>query len=230
MVLAASAGWFCTAPAQAEALLVGAAAGYKKPVEALCAEYVRMGGEAPRRFYGNLGQIIAQSERDARVDVLIGDAAFLDQSKLEFARRVDLGVGRLALAWARGVRIERAEEAQSLARVAMPDPRQAIYGRAAEAFVQQSAWRFAHPPKLLSTVPQISAYLRSGEIDAGFINLTEALALGEAIGGYIELPRESYPAIRIQAAFPAAADDDSEDCARFLQGAGARAILSAHGL
>ena len=31
---------------------------------------------------------------------------------------------------------------------------------------------------IVGTVPQVSTYLLSGEVDVGFINLTEAMALG----------------------------------------------------
>ena len=166
-VLALSWAWSLTA--HAEALLLGAAAGYKKPVEALAQHYTASEGRELRRFYGNIGQIITQSERDGRVDVLIADATFLDQAPFALPQRVDLGVGRLVLAWAKGVNLKQVKDVQTLERVALPDARQAIYGRAAEAFIRYESLVFGVPPKVFSTVPQISAYLRSGEIDAGFI-------------------------------------------------------------
>ncbi|MGD9888777.1 MAG: molybdate ABC transporter substrate-binding protein [Halothiobacillaceae bacterium] len=219
--------------AQAEALLIGAAAGYKKPLEALAQHYTASEEHALRRFYGNIGQIITQSERDGRVDVLVGDAAFLDQAPFAIAQRVDLGVGRLVLAWAKGVELKQVKDVQTLGRVALPDARQAIYGRAANAFIRHENLSFVVPPKVLSTVPQISAYLRSGEIDAGFINLTEALALGDSIGGYFELPESSYAPILIQAAVPAKNDADSTEVdafLRFLQSPPAQKILKGYGL
>ena len=223
----------CSLSAHAEALLLGAAAGYKKPVEALAQHYAASEGHELRRFYGNIGQIITQSARDGRVDVLIGDAAFLDQAPFALPQRVDLGVGRLVLAWAKGVNLKQVKDVQTLGRVALPDARQAIYGRAAEAFIRHENLVFSVPPKVLSTVPQISAYLRSGEIDAGFINLTEALALGDNIGGYLELPASSVPPIRIQAAVPAqtdAAQAEVDAFLLFLQSPPAQKILQDYGL
>lgn len=186
--------------AWADSLLLGAAAGYKKPVEALCQAFERENGVNVRRFYGNVAQILAQSERDGRVDVIIGDQVFLEKAGLSFAQRVDLGSGRAVLAWARGVTLERLEDLPRLERVTMPDPAQAIYGRAATEFLQHSGLEREVKLRVVGTVPQVAAYLVRGEIDAGFINLTEALALGDSIGGYLELPQASYTPIRIEAA------------------------------
>lgn len=227
-------GWLgAAAPVLAgEALLLAAGAGYKKPFEELCARFGDESGIEVRRLYGNIHQILTQAERDGRVDVLIGEGHFLDRSGLRFDRRVPLGEGRLVLAYARGVRLGRPEDAASLARVAMPDPRQAIFGRAAREYIEHDGLHFGKAPMVVSTVPQVAAYLASGEIDAGFINLTEALALGERIGGWIELPRGSYTPIRIEAALPAAGVPHPlrERFVQFLASDAARAILKRHGL
>lgn len=57
--------------------------------------------------------------------------------------------------------------------------------------------------KIVQTMPQISAYLTSGQIDAGFFNLTEALAVKGQLGGYVVLQPGvgSYAPIDIVAAF-----------------------------
>lgn len=216
----------------ADSLLLAAGAGYKKPVESLCAQFSQDTGIEMRRFYGNIAQILAQSERDGRVDVLIGDGKFLDKSRLELSRRVYLGTGRAVLAWTRGVKLERLADVTNLARVAMPDPKQAIYGRAAAEYIEYAGLRFAKAPMVVATVPQISTYLVTGEIDAGFINLTETLALRDKIGGYIELPTDSYTAIRIQAVLPVQAEPHPvrERFADYLTSEHARTILREFGL
>jgi len=227
-------GWLgAAAPVLAgEAILLAAGAGYKKPFEELCTRFTEASGIEVRRLYGNIHQILTQAQRDGRVDVIIGEGHFLDRSGQRFDRRVPLGEGRLVLAYARGVRLERPEDVAGLTRVAMPDSRQAIFGRAAQEYIEHASLQFDKAPMVVSTVPQVSAYLASGEIDAGFINLTEALALGERIGGWIELPRGSYCPIRIEAALPAAETPHPlrERFVQFLASDAARAILTRHGL
>ncbi len=226
-----------TPVARADGLLLGAAAGYKKPMEAVCTEFERESGLKLRRFYGNISQIVAQSARDGRVDVLVGDRAFLDKSGIAFSRRITLGQGRAVLAWRRGLHLQKLDQLATLRKVAMPDPKQAIYGRAAEEFLAHAALAPAAPPKVVGSMSQVVAYLVSGEVDAGFINLTEALALGDAIGGYLELPGESHTPILIEAAFPVREDaPDARNAAwveRFaghLAASGTRSVLHGFGL
>ncbi len=83
-------------------LLLMAGAGYKRPVEALCADFTRDTGIPVERSYGNLQQIFAQARASGRVDVLIGDADFIDHAKdLNLPQRQTLGQGKLVLAWRR---------------------------------------------------------------------------------------------------------------------------------
>ncbi len=56
------------------ALLLMAGAGYKRPVEALCAAFIQASGVAVEHSYGNLQQIFAQAKASGGVDVLVGDA------------------------------------------------------------------------------------------------------------------------------------------------------------
>lgn len=227
-------GWMgAAAPVLAgEAILLAAGAGYKKPFEELCERFVEETGIEVRRLYGNIHQILTQAKRDGRVDVIIGEGHFFEHSGLRFDRRVPLGEGRPVLAYARGVRLVHPEDVVSLARVAMPDPRQAIFGRAAREYIEHAGLHFDKAPMVVTTVPQVAAYLASGEIDAGFINLTEALALGERIGGWIELPRGSYTPILIEAGLPAEEEPHPlrERFVQFLASDEARAILSRRGL
>ncbi|MBB1074945.1 substrate-binding domain-containing protein [Rhodoferax sp. 4810] len=231
------------------ALLLMAGAGYKRPVEALCAAFTQASGVAVERSYGNLQQIFAQAKASGGVDVLVGDAAFIDKAQdLHLPRRIKLGQGILTLAWRRnlevatgaaglaGMRALLAVPAQS---VALPNPQQAIYGNAAkELLLAQGMWSGLQDRlKVVGTVPQVSAYLTAGEVDLGFMNLTEALAVKDQLGGFIELPSGagSYPEIAIVAAFSEASklplDPASiQQFALFLETPQARDILRRAGL
>lgn len=84
----------------------------------------------------------------------------------------------------------------------------------------------------MATVPQVSAYLTSGEVDAGFVNLTEALALSGRIGGYRELDPGLYDPIRIVAGVIRGRENRPgvAELAAFLETPEARAALARHGL
>jgi molybdate transport system substrate-binding protein len=46
-------------------------------------------------------------------------------------------------------------------------------------------------------VPQVGSYITSGEVDAGFVNKTEALAIAGRAGSVLELPQSCYDPIEI---------------------------------
>ena len=216
----AVASWLGAArPAHAQtspALLLLAGAGYKRPVEALCAAFTQATGVAVERSYGNLQQVLAQAKASGRVDVLVGDADFIDRAQdLKLPQRISLGHGILTLAWRRNLPVSGGLSGLAGARellaapthsVTLPNPQQTIYGNAARQLLQaQGLWDgLQERLKMVGTVPQVSAYLTAGEIDIGFMNLTEALAVKDQLGGFIELPSGagSYAPVNIVAAMP----------------------------
>jgi molybdate transport system substrate-binding protein len=224
--------------ADAAPLLLMAGAGYKRPAEALCAAFTRETGIPVERSYGNLQQVFAQIRASGRVDVLLGEADFVEHAKdLDLPQRLPLGDGILVLAWRRD--FDMPQNLLDVQSVAMPNPQQAIYGRAAQQWLQaQGLWDGLQSRlKVVQTVPQVSAYLTSGQIDAGFVNLTEALAIKDQLGGMTVLKSgaDSYAPIHIVAAFPAegAQPDTASSRARFaqfLQSARAHEILRKAGL
>lgn len=193
--------WLCllTTSASAETLFIGAAAGYKKPLETLLTQFSQSSGHEVKRYYGNVSQVLKQAELDGRVDLVVGDETFIQKSGLTVVESVNLGQGLLVLAYRQGVEVKTPSQLSSL-RVAMAEPKQAIFGQATQQ------WLTKHPEikiadlKQVSTIPQVMAYISSGEVDAGFVNLTEALAAKGKIGGYLSLDAQDYSPIRIQAA------------------------------
>lgn len=231
---------FCASlcPAFAEqTLMVAAGAGYKRPVQELAAAFERHAGIRVEAFYGNMGQVLAQAGQSDRVALVFGDRAFLKNAKrLGFSRYLPVGRGRLVLAWPHGKRLNDPAEltGPDFARIALPDPRHAVYGKAASQFLERSALAPKLRERLLTvaTVPQVAAYLIRGEVDAGFINLTEALAVAGRLGGYQEIDPTQYDPIQIVAgvidgreALPGVAA-----LAAFLETPEARSALARHGL
>ncbi len=218
-----------------ESLTIAAGAGYKKPLLELYRLYSAQTGVEITPVFGNMRSVISQSENSGRVALAVGDRRIL-QSSGRFERFVALGRGRLVLAWADKMPADprAALLAPGVERVAMPDPNKTIYGRAAEAFLRKYGLKEKLGERLLvtGTVPQVSSYLVARSVDAGFINLTDALALGERIGGYSELPEVSYEPIEIVAAVVEGHGEDT-DVTRwldFLNTLEAQRILTEAGL
>jgi len=248
MLWAAAAAVSPRAPAaQPAALLVMAGAGYKRPVEALCAAFSRESGVPVERSYANLPQLFAQIRASGRVDVLIGDAALIDAAPdLDLPQHIPLGHGRLVVAWRRKLLgryspepiTDPVRDLPHMQSIAMTQP-QTIYGHAAEQWLRANGlWSTLQDRlKMVQTLPQVSAYLTSGQIDAGFLNLTEALAVKGQLGGFVELQpgAGSYTPIGVIAALPAAQAHPETAAARaafaqFLQSPAARGLLDAAGL
>ena len=223
-------------PVAAQALTIGSGAGYRRPVDELAAAFRKQTGLEVNLVYGNMGRVISQIKSGGVVDVFLGERRFLKASGLAFGRSAELGRGRLVLAWPKGGSLASPQDLTRAAveRVAVPDPKKAIYGRAGMEFLANSGLMPRVKPKLLvvGTVPQVSTYLLSGEIDAGFLNLTDVLGLGPRIGGFLKLDEKLYSPLVIMAAVlaDAPAPDQAGRFLDFLATPEARKIVAAHGL
>jgi len=225
------------APANAaETITVAAGAGYKKMVMDLAQVYTERTGIQVEQLYGNMGQTCSQAKNSGLVDCVVGDKRYLDGSGLAFQKMHEIGRGKLVAAFAKGLRIEDPADIVhgGITRVAMPDPKKAIYGRAAHEFLTSSGIREQVRDKLLvvATVPQVSSYLLSKEVDVGFINLTDALAIENRIGGTILVDQKLYAPIVIVAGILENAPNPETlaKFARFLDTDEARSIARKHGL
>lgn len=221
----------------AEPLAIAAGAGYKRPVVELAQAFERQAGIQVESFFGNMGQVMAQAVQSERVALVFGDQAFLDAAKqLRFERYLSAGKGRLVLAWPKGRSLSQAGDLTQPAfiRIALPDMRHAVYGKAAAEYLEHSGLGARVNDRLLTvaTVPQVSAYLVSGEVDAGFINLTDAIGVRDRIGGFIEIDPALYGEIRIVAGVVEGRSQLSgvSELAAFLETPEAKAILARHGL
>lgn len=224
--------WLCllATSATAETLFMGAAAGYKKPLEVLLTQFSQASGHEVKRFYGNVSQVLKQAELDGRVDLVVGDEAFIQKSGLSVVESASLGQGVLVLVYRKGVEVNALSQLNSL-RVAMAEPKQAIFGQATQQWLTNHTDIKIADLKQVSTIPQVMAYISSGEVDAGFVNLTEALASSGKIGGYLTLDAKDYTPIRIQAARLDAVDSAAlTDLMTFLRSESAQQQLRSFGL
>lgn len=224
--------WLCllATSVTAEPLFMGAAAGYKKPLEVLLTQFSQASGHEVKRYYGNVSQVLKQAELDGRVDLVVGDEAFIQKSGLSVVESVNLGQGVLVLAYRQGIEVKALSQLNTM-RVAMAEPKQAIFGQATQQWLAQHPDIKIADLKQVSTIPQVMAYISSGEVDAGFVNLTEALSAGNKIGGYLTLDTKDYAPIRIQASRLDAVDSAALTALmQFLRSESAQQQLRAFGL
>jgi len=220
----------------ADPLSVASAKGYKKPMMQLFEAFEKQYKIPVTPIFGNMRQTIAQSRLSGKVSLIIGDRAFLEHSALSVAAYIPLGRGKLVLAYPKGSGIKTIADLENAAlkRIALPDPKKAIYGKAAMQYLRQSGLFAKIGEKLLvvGTVPQVSSYLITNEVDAGFINLTDALNIRDKIGGYIEADPALYSSIEIVCAVLSGHENDAQADAftAFLNTPEARALLEASGL
>lgn len=227
---------FAALSLQAGTLSVAAAKGYKKPMMTLFKRFEAAQGITITPVFGNMRQVIAQTRLSGKVSIVVGDRDFLERSELNVASFAPLGNGRLVLAYPKGRPLTSigAIADEKVTKIALPDPKKAIYGKAAMQYLQHTGLTERVEKRLLvvGTVPQVSSYLIAGEIDAGFINLTDALAVRDKIGGYFEADPAAYTPIHIVCAVVAGHENDPETKAfiAFLKTPEAAAILKAAGL
>lgn len=219
---------------QAETLFIAGVAGYQKPLQAIYREFTAQQGIEINAAFGNLQHVLAQTRMSGRVELVVGARQLLQETGL-FERLVPLGEGRLVLAFSRRAQADYTTlTAPSIRRIALPDPQRAIYGRAALQFFERSGLQSDVADKLmiLRTVPQVSAYLLAGSVDAGLLNLTDARSLGERVGSYTRIPTALYDPPCIVVAVPAAspAKPAADAFLAFLEQPAVTRILTHYGL
>ncbi|QAR32922.1 molybdate ABC transporter substrate-binding protein [Geovibrio thiophilus] len=188
----------------ADEVTVAAGAGYRKLVTEMAAYCEQKEGIKVNMSFGNLGQVIAQVKASGLIPVVIGDKNFFTRAKLEITEFQPIGKGKLVLAWRKGIDIASVDEiaTDKIKRLAIPNTENAIYGIAGTQYMAGKGLTDKVKDKLLvvATVPQVNSYVATGEVDAGFSNLTDTMGIADKIGGYIEI-NEGYAEIPIVAAF-----------------------------
>ncbi|MFH0823649.1 MAG: molybdate ABC transporter substrate-binding protein [Pseudomonadota bacterium] len=192
---------YCS-PTFAESPLLAAGAGYKRPLSEIVQAYEASGGAKIDQVYGNMGQVLMQAKASGNMALIVGEEAFLKASSdLEFSSFLPIGEGVLVIAYGKKIKLQQPEDLlkPEVAKVAIPDEKHAIYGKAGKEFLRNTELLDKLRQKLLvvSTVPQVTAYLISGEVEAGFINLTDALYVKDKIGGYLIPDPKTYSPIRL---------------------------------
>lgn len=216
--------------------VVAAGAGYRALVEDLCADYAAGGGAKVDTLFGNMAQVASQARLSGKVDCIIGDASFLNRSGLTFRGQRPLGFGKLAVACSPGVLFSGPQSLLSpeVKRIALPDTKRAIYGKAAMQYLEKTGLYEQVKDKItmVATIPQAASYVMTGEVDLAFVNLTHARKIKDKIGSFALPDTNSYAPIHIVAGeLTAPAHPDAiRGFLDYLSTDRAQAILQAHGL
>ncbi|RXJ58097.1 molybdate ABC transporter substrate-binding protein [Candidatus Marinarcus aquaticus] len=222
------------AAVQAKNLKIAAGAGYKKVVLKVIEAYEKKGPSIDG-FFGNMRQVSAQAKQ-SDIALIIGDKNFLlNKSGLDIIKQYKVGEGRVVIVYpkdAQAITNTQSLLDENIEKIAMPQPKKAIYGIAGEAFLKNEKIYEQVKEKLyiVATVPQVMTYVIANEVDAGIVNLTSALENRDKIGGYIEVNPKSHLPIEIIAAELDSCDEQCQSFAAFLQQDEAQAIFKSFGL
>ncbi len=223
------------APAFADETTLAAGAGYRRPIAELAAAYEKQSGDKLLQVYGHMGQVLAQARESTQIALVCGDKAVLEKAKdLGFAQIAPLGLGRLVIAYRKGLTLAKPEDlaAPEFKRIGIPDQASAVYGKAGRQFLERSGLAATIDARLVpvATVPQVTSYVASGEVDAGFINATDAIGAAGNIGGYVAVDSKLYDPAEIVCGVRAPAAKAAEGFVQFLGTEQARTILQRYGL
>ncbi|MCL5123615.1 MAG: molybdate ABC transporter substrate-binding protein [Deltaproteobacteria bacterium] len=192
---------FFVSGALADSLVIAAGAGYKRMLEEVIRVYENKTGAKVDQIFGHMGQVLIQAKASGIVSLILGEYDFLKASDVEFDSFHKIGHGILVIVYGKDVKLQKPEDlsGKDISKIAIPDPKQAIYGKAAKEFLQNAGLDQKVEKKLLivSTVPQVSAYIISKDVEAGFVNLTDAIYVKDRIGGFIELDKDKYQPINL---------------------------------
>ena len=220
-----------------ESLIMAAGAGYKKPIMEICKSFTSASGITVENIFGNMQTVSTQVKQSGKVGILIGDLSFLKNPKLgvEYSSFLTLGTGKLVLAFPEGMELSNVTDllCDRVSRISMPDTSKAIYGKAAKEYlINIELWNKIEGKIIpAATVPQVSSYIISKEVDAGFINLTDAIGISDNIGGYFVVDN-NYSPIEIVAGTIQGFEDNSsvKEFIEFLETEDSKIILDKYGL
>ncbi|MGO3132670.1 MAG: molybdate ABC transporter substrate-binding protein [Alcaligenes sp.] len=219
--------------AHASDLLIATGAGYRKPVTELMETFKKETGLSVESSFGNMQQVRTQSEQNPEIAAIIGDRFFLEPMGIA-QQFVNISQGALMLAVPKGKTIGSIQDLQQpgYARIAIGDAKKTVYGRAATTCLEREKIQADGRTIEVAMLPQVSAYLLNGEVDAGFINRSEALAHKDKLGTILPMPAQCHDPIDLSLAVLKDRPDSPALHAwtQFLSSGQAKSILARHGL
>lgn len=228
-------------PRAGEPLVVSAASSLRDALTELSAAFeVEHPGVEVAHNFGGSGSLKQQIRQGAGVDVFVA-AAERDLDELMAQGRVDASTLRIvagnelvlvARPAARGIRGFEDLAGPAVERVSLGAPGSVPAGEYARQVLERlGLWERVAPRAVLAAnVRQVLAYVERGEVDAGLVYRTDALASTD-VRVVATAPPDSHAPIRYPAA--AVADSRHPELARryldFLAGPAAQEVLRRHG-
>lgn len=205
---------------QASDFKIAVGSGYKKPFLKIIKLYKKTYDSNIEVVFGNSSQITNQAKQ-TDISFVFGDKNyFANKSGLDIVKYVEVGQGKLILAYTKNIKLKSYKDitSKNIKKMAMPNSKKTVYGKSVKDFLKNSNLYKDTKDKILmvSTAPQVATYLIANEIDAGFLNLTAYKANEKKLGGYIEIPQKFYSKISIVAGVLTPCYKNKE-CAVFLE-------------
>lgn len=213
-------------------------AGYADMAKELAKAFTATSGtKVTQNFGGNIGQMMAQIANGNGANIVISDEGTLKnlKSPIQLTDIHALGNTPLVFIWRKGLDLKGVSdiETNKVKQFAYPDPKAAVYGRAAQQYLNNLGLKAVSKDKIMkiASVPQVTAYVVKGEVDAGFVNRTAARRNKDKIGGSEEVTKGYEPIHMIAAVVKGhEGDKDVQQFLTFLQSEQAKTILLKHGI
>ena len=194
----------CRCSAAADEMTLAAGAGYPPPDRAKSRRPTRAAsGDKVLQIYGHIGQVFAQARESGRDRWCAATGRrWRRRQACQFAPHGPARPRQAGDRLSQGTGAERSRRTSprpNSSASAFPIRRSAIYGKAGRQFLERSGLAAAVDARLVAvaTVPQVTSYVASGEVDAGFVNATDAIGAAANIGGYVEVGAELYDPVEI---------------------------------
>lgn len=226
---------FASTLTQAESLLVATAAGYRKPMTEVYTAFKDKTGITVESAFGNMKQIEAQAKQNPDIQFLVGDWFFIEKMGLASTHR-QIGQGKLIMVSPKANPVASLDELNSekIKHIAIADRSNAIYGKAAIECFEHNKITDQIQSKLIEvpTLPQVSTYVKTAEVEVGFVNLTEAMAHSDDFANPVLMADECYRPITLSAVplQNRSNTDEAQAFLTFLASDQAKEILKRHGL
>lgn len=203
---------FAVASALAETVTVAAAVSLKEAMEAVAPAFEKSSGDKVQFTFGSSGQLAAQIQNGAPVDVFISAAnkQVDDLSKasllVDSTRRVIAGNTLVLVAPASSARkidsFAQLNSSESIKRIAVGEPKSVPAGLYAAQALAHFKLTEALKDKLVfgTNVRQVLSYVERGEVDCGIVYATDAAASSDKVKILATAPAESHEPIVYPAA------------------------------